>query len=283
MSAKKARCDCPSYVVCQDLRNLLKKFHVAKEDIADLCIESDTWPCSTMAHNVRLLYNSITPATTKEVLEFITPLFAQREQLISNRFNHRSTEPPFHCPELDIDMYQPCLASSCAFHTADPWSLNCILFYRLRHERDTLNLNELSFLLDKDVGMLRSLLNRTFKQLSHGALKETIAMDGSSEIVTRVHPENVCVVCEHKVESRHKMVVKSGFTYCGKKCARYKPPQVIRLEQELESPIESVLLLCVERWANVKSMCAALGIGPSVFVDWCKRYSVEIPRTKMSK
>jgi len=254
-----------------------------EEEIAASCIASDVWPCLTMLHNVRLLYDNITPATTKEVLEFITPLFAQREQLVSNRFNHRSTEPPFHCPELGIDMYQPCLVSSCAFHTEDPWSLNCILFYRLRHERDALNLNELSFLLDREVGALRSLLNRTFRQLSQGALKETIAMDSGNELVVRVHPENVCVVCEHKIESRRKMIVKSGFTYCSKGCSRYKPPQIIRLEQELELPIERVLDLCVQRWANVKSMCAALGIGPSVFTDWCTRYCVEIPRSKLSK
>ena len=108
-------------------------------------------------------------------------------------------------------------------------------------------------------------------------------MDSANELVVRIHPENVCVVCEHKIEARRKMIIKSGVTYCSKGCASYKPPQIIRLEQKLKLPIECVLEVCTQRWANVKSMCAALGIGPSVYVDWCTRYCVEIPQSKLSK
>jgi len=284
MPTKKVRHDCASYEVCQDLRNLLLKFKVPKGELTELCDTSDaTWPCSAMLHYVRQLYDNISPSNATEVLEFITPLFAKREQLVSSRFDQHSGDAPFHCPELDVDMYQPCLTTSCAFHTADPWALNCILFYRLRYERDTLNLNELSFLLNKEVGVLRSILNRTFRQLSQGALKETIARDGDSELVLRVHSDNVCVVCEHKIEARRKTITKSGFTYCSKGCATYKPPQVIRMEQEFELPIERVLDLCVQRFSSVKNMCAALGVGPSVFSNWCDRYSVIIPPAKISK
>lgn len=277
------RVDCSSYEVCKKLKSLLIELNVAEDDVADSCGDSITWPCDSLLHNAQQLYDHVSTSNAAQVLEFIIPLFSIREQLISKHFNPHSTELPFNCPEMGIDIYQPCLVTSCAFHTSDPWALNCILFYRLRHEHDTLNLNELSFLLDKDVGYLRSTLNKTFRQLSQGALKETIAREGANELTVRVHSDTVCAVCEHKLEGRRRAIVKSGFVYCSRECVRCKPPQVIKLEQELLLPIERILDLCVQQFSSVKNMCAALGVGPSIFLRWCDHYSVEIPSSKRMK
>jgi hypothetical protein len=283
MSAKTYHRGCQSYSVCKDLRKLLRKFGVEKDEIDPLCDAEAPWPCSHMLKNAQHLYDSVSPANAKEVLEFIEPMFATREQLVSDRFRDDYKEAPFQCPELGVDMFQPCTAGSCAFYTNNPWTRNCVLYYRVRHGRETLNLNELSFLLGREVSVLRSTLNRTFRQLSHGAFKETIERDHLSEMVTRINPENVCVVCERKLEGKRKVLRKGGFHYCGRRCVQKKPPQVIRLEQEFSLPIERLLSLCVEQFSSTKTMCAALGMGHAVFISWCDKFDIPIPSAKSSK
>ena len=285
MTVKKLRRECPSQDVCSDMCSSLLKFRLPEDFIELECPpgEDVAWPCAAMLKNARSLYNCVSPSTAVETLELIKPLFSSPEQLISSRFSQYLDDPPFHCPELNVDMYQPCLVTSCAFHTDNPWELNCILFYRLRHERDVLSLNELAFLLGHHVGVLRSRLNGIFRKLSYGALKEMIARDNVSGLAVRVCTDNVCVVCEHKIEPRRRVVVKGGFIYCGKGCSSYKPPNIIKIEQEFMLPIECLLDLCVRNFLNVKNMCSALGVGPSIFIDWCKKYCVEIPAAKLPK
>jgi len=283
MSSKKYHRGCPSYSVCKELRRKLRKFGVSKEEVRSGCDSEAPWPCSQMIENARLLYEAVSPSNAQEVLEFIEPMFATRQQLVSDRFAEDHREEPFQCPELNIDMFQPCTATSCAFYTNNPWTKNCILYYRVRHGRETLNLNELSFLLGREVSVLRASLNRTSKKLSHWAFKETIEREHLNEMVTRITPENVCVVCERKTEGKRKMLRKGGFHYCNRACVRKKPPQIIRLEQEFSLPIKRLLTLCVERFSSTKTMCAALGMGHTVFLSWCNRYGVLIPSAKSAK
>jgi len=158
--------------------------------------------------------------------------------------------------------------------------LNCILFYRLHQGKELLSLNELAFLLGSDVGTLRANLNKSFRILSEAALKETIERDYTEELMERVHPENVCVVCEERADSKRKQVVRSGFSYCSKECAELKPPQIIRLEQKFRLPIVPILTLCVDRFSTVKHMCSALGVSAPIFIGWCVQHGVEIPVTK---
>lgn len=283
MSSKKYHRGCPTYSVCKDLRKKLRKFGIPKEDVHSYCDAAAPWPCIHMVSNARLLYEVVSPANSQEVLEFIEPMFATRQQLISDRFADDYKEEPFRCPELSVDIFQPCTATTCAFYTNNPWTRNCILYYRVRHGRETLNLNELSFLLGREVPVLRSSLNRTAKLLSHWAFKETIEREHLNEMVSRITPENVCVVCERRTDGTRRMLHKGGFHYCGRNCVRKKPPQIIRLEQEFSLPIERLLTLCVERFSSTKTMCAALGMGHTVFLSWCKRYSVPIPSSKSAK
>jgi hypothetical protein len=285
MSAVELRSDCISHEVCRDLHDLLIKFRLPEASVGCECPTSSdvVWPCESMMKNVRQLYDSISPANAEEVLEFIAQLFSDKAQLMSELFRQYMDKTPFHCPEIGIDVYQPCLASSCVFHTKNPWDLNCILFYRLRHERDVLSLNELAFLLGHNVGSLRSNLNRVFKRLSRIALKETIMIENLGDLVIRVQTEKVCVVCEHQIDKPHRVVVRGGFSYCGSVCSSYKPPNVIQVEQEFMLPIEILLDLCVARFSNIKNMCSALGVGSALFIEWCAKYNVVIPGSKLSK
>ncbi len=283
MPPKKAHRSCPSYAVCKDIRKILKKVGTASTEVETLCEPDDEWPCRFLLQNASTLYRSVAPGTSTDILNFVSLLFARPQQMIGTGFQQHLKRNPFHCPELDIDMFQPCEVTSCAFNTDNGWTLNCILFYRLHQGKEVLSLNELSFLLKKDVGSLRASLNKAFRSLSEAALKETISRDHTDELIDRVHPENVCVVCETRVDSKRKMTVRAGFAYCSKECADDKPPQIIRLEQNFLMPIESILELCVVRFSTVKYMCSALGVGSAVFIGWCAQYNVDVPSVKLGK
>lgn len=269
---------CRSSNTCARLTTMLLEAQVPEEDILDVC-DAEAWPCPSMYCNSLLLFNSISTENYYDVLEFVSGLFTDKRALLSAEFDpYAHTLPaPFHCPELDIDMYQSCAVTSCVFFTKHPWTKNCILHYRLRHERDTLSLNELSFLLGREVGALRADLNKALKGLSHGALKELIVSENVDDMVTRIDADRVCVVCEKRIPERTRVINKSALIYCSKECYRYKPPNVVRVEKEFSLPIKKVLELCVERFANIRNMCSAVGVGHAVFLDMCVRYDVSLP------
>ena len=248
-----------------------------------LCEADDSWPCRYLVQNAQSLYDAVSPDNSADVLEFVSLLFARPEQMLSPRFEQSAQRSPFRCPELDIDMYQPCEVTSCAFYTDNSWTMNCILFYRLQQGKEVLSLNELSFLLGRDVGSLRANLNKAFRSLGEAALKETISREHTEELMDRVYPENVCAVCEKRMDSVRAMTVRAQFYYCSPECADLKPPQILRLEQNFLLPFNRLLEICVARFSTVKHMCSALGVGPAVFMDWCAQFDVEIPPAKLGK
>ena len=200
MSSKRMHRGCPSYAVCKDLQALLKRVGVPKLSIEYSCDPESQWPCKFLSSNVHTLYAAVDPENAVGVLEFVSSLFARTDQMLSSGLKRNLKRGPFHCPELDIDIFQPCRVGSCSFHTDNDWTLNCILFYRLHQGKEILSLNELSFLLGSDVGALRSNLNKAFRFLSEAALKETITREHTEELMDRVHPPNVCAVCERRVD-----------------------------------------------------------------------------------
>jgi hypothetical protein len=282
MPPKKAHRNCPSYGICVDLRKLLKKTG-GQASVEKLCEAEDEWPCRFLLKNVQTLYGAVSPENAGDVLEFVSELFARPEQMVSTQFQRNAQRSPFHCPELDIDMYQPCAVSSCTFYTDNAWTMNCILFYRLHQGKEVLSLNELSFLLGKDVGGLRASLNKAFRSLGEAALKETISRDHTNELMDRVYPENVCAVCETRMDSARAMVTRAQFHYCSDACADEKPPQILRLEQNFLLPIERIIELCVVRFSTVKHMCSALGASATTFIEWCGKYDVDLPPAKLGK
>jgi len=268
---------CRSRNTCGRITAMLLEAGVPEEDVLDIC-DGSSWPCSSMYKNALLLFGSISVDNYYEVLEFISGLFTNKRVLLSQEFDPYSNDlpSPFHCPEIDIDFYQPCSVDSCVFFTKNPWTKNCILYYRLRHEKETLSLNELSFLLGREVGSLRADINKALKGLSHGALKEVIASENIEDMVTRIEADRVCVVCEKRIPERTRMINKSNLVYCSQECYKYKPPNVIRIEKDFNLPIDKVLELCSQRFLNIRNMCSAVGVGQAVFLDMCSRYNVVI-------
>lgn len=273
---------CSALEACEELREILSELGAPHDAVMSVCDsdESEVWPCTAFLENARLLYSLVSLDNAKSAVAFIASLFPNRASMLSEKFNPLADQTPFSCPELGVEIYQPCRVSSCAFHTENDWTRNCILYYRLRQGRELLNLNELSFLTQIEVGSLRTIINKTLKGLGHGALKESIAQEQFDKRVKYLLTENICVVCEGKAQSKKASLVKSGFYYCSRDCYKRKPPNVIRLEREFELPIEQLLHMCVQKFSSVKNMCNALGVGQSVFTALCARYSVDIPSDK---
>jgi len=281
MSENKSSQQCPSYLACNDLRELLHLVGTPGDSIDWDCPIGAGWPCKSMVDNARCLYTEISPQNAEQVLRYISTLFVTPEKMVSWDFEKLSRTAPFKCPELGIDIHQPCKVSSCTFYTDNHWTRNCILLYRLKQERDVLSLNELAFLLDRDVGSLRSQLNKSVRFLGQAALKETINRDHHDSRVEFSKSTSSCNACGKKIGVKRHAVKKSGFIYCGRDCVKIKPPAVLRVEYTFSVPIETLLEICAQRFSSVRNMCGALGIGQPIFWDWCDRYDVEIPDAKL--
>ncbi len=280
MPTNKSSQQCPSYLACNDLRELLHLVGAPKENVDWNCPIGASWPCQGMVENARLLYSEISPQNSEQALHYISTLFATPEKMVSWNFEKLSKIPPFRCPELGIDIYQPCKVSSCTFHTDNHWTRNCILFYRLKQDRDVLNINELAFLLNRDVGSLRTQLNKAFRFLGQAALQETIERDYLDQQVELPKRSLFCGACGKKVGTGRKAVRKSGFVYCNRDCAQERPPAVLKVERIFAVPLEELLEICLHRFSSVRNMCAALGISQPIFWEWCQKYSVEVPESK---
>ena len=266
---------CRAHKSCQQLRVLLIEAGLEENQVKN-CPEVRGWPCGEMLNNAQQLFQLVSPKIASQVVRFVSTLFPDPSKVFSQDVRRLMNESPFHCPDIDIDIYQPCGVESCAFFTANRWTRNCVLYYRVRHERDTLSVNELSFLLGQDIPTIRNELTRTLKSLSQGALKETIVQEGVQDQVTHLEVDTLCCVCEKPILFKGRRIVRSGLVYCSRVCHVKKPPVVIGIERTFGLPIARLLALCVDKFGSVKNMSGALGIGQNMFLDLCRRYSISV-------
>jgi DNA-directed RNA polymerase subunit L len=183
-------------------------------------------------------------------------------------------EEPFFCSELRIDIYQPCLVRTCAFHIDHPWTRNCLIYYRVYKEKTKLTIEELELLLKRPRAEISNDLKSTMKKLRNAALKETISQD-SEDTLVRLEPPDICVVCEQPIEKPFRRTTK--YTYCGDSCYLFKPPYIIDLEKEFGLHISRLMEVCVNTFRSPKAISQALGITPSKLTILCHRYSITLP------
>jgi len=270
---------CQAYPICSELVQLLEN-HGYSDQLTPLCDgagSSKAWPCDGMVSNARLLYSVVSPENFKEVLRFVSRLFTDKSSLYNKDMQELTKDAEFSCPELGVDIHQPCSVTTCAFYTDNSWTKNCILCYRLRYRHENLSLNDLSVLLKRDAVSLRTQINKTIKGLSHGALKETIIQDGADQLITHLDVDRVCGVCEKSIPIDKYPLIKGGFCYCSDLCYKYKPPVVLKIERDFGLPIPNVLQLCIKKFSNLKSMANAIGVGQPVFTNLCQKYNIDIP------
>jgi len=230
------------------------------------------WPCPNLIKNTREIFSVLTPDQSRPVLELLQELSPKKLPIRSSK--SLLTEEPFPCPEIGIDVYQPCQVRSCAFFTDHPWTRNCLLYYRVRQEVNGLSVSELAFLMNRSVGAIRKSLTATMKMVRKAALKETIHLQGES-VVTRLEPVNICIVCEKEIEKLSRRTTR--YAYCGDACYIFKPPFMIDLEKEFGLPIDRLLKVCVNNFRSMKAIAQALDITPSKLQHIAKRYLVALP------
>lgn len=269
------------YEVCRGACDLLTDVGTPKANLG-LCKGQATWPCYEFPANLRLLGDTVNSESADAIIEFVEDLFEGHLEELYDAPRSINNEPPFRCPEIDVDIYQPCNVSSCSFHTDQvPWSRNCILHYLARHDcyveraGPVLTNHDLSILVGASPTSVRSAISKATARMRQGALKEEIQKEPDAAMVTRLGVDNVCAVCEKPFTKPY--VVKEGIQYCSAACREAKPPVEIRIEKEFALPIVRILELCTQRFATVPVMANAVAVSQTVFRNLCTKYKIEYP------
>ena len=230
------------------------------------------WPCPNLLDNSREIFNSLTPEHPEPVMDLLQEMSDGKLPISSNQ--EVLKEEPFRCPELGVDIYQPCKVRTCTFNVEHSWTRNCLIYYRVYKERTKLTIEELELLLKRPRAEISKILKSTMKKLRNAALKETISQD-SEDTIVRLEPPDICVVCESAVEKPFRRTIR--YVYCGDQCYLYKPPFIIDLEKEFNLPIVRLLNVCVNTFRSPKAIAQALSLTPSKLTVLCKRYGVLLP------
>lgn len=258
---------------CKNIRTLLTDIGLKPDSIESGC--GGVGPCQGIFNNLLLVTQRLNIDNAKSVVELIKDWYGGKLPIdrstgsIKQIFEQR----PFVCPELDLEIRQPCSVRSCSYWTNHAWAKNCILFYRMEQGKESLDLKELAFLLDKNVTELRKKTNVALAEMRRWALwVKTSQISEPSPTV----PENYCAVCGQALTDL--AVHKQGIHYCGKNCLNKKPPLDFQLEHDFGLAVERVLQICVDSFSARRPMCHALSVTTKQLEDLCSRYSIDPSR-----
>lgn len=247
--------------VCGEIKRTLRRCG-ADHDIDDTCTGDGF--CSAAINNARKLYHYVNTDTAKYVTKSIQKIFGgefpidRSTTVLDLAFN----KPPFKCPELDINVRQPCSVSSCAFWTAREWTRNCIIYYMVDQNREGLDLKDLTILLGEETNSVRKRWNAAIALSSHRGM-ELKAEQAKKEtedppLDQQESDANVCAACGQ--EAGEDSFIRSGFTYCSDECFTARPPVELQLEQEFKLPIKRILQVCHSTFYARRPMRHALGV-----------------------
>jgi hypothetical protein len=256
---------------CKALDNLLGEMGV--EHPSFVC--NGTRPCRSIFDGVRLAYRYLNPDNAQIVAAFIRSLFGDTLPIArsTNAISQITENPPFHCPELDIDIYQPCQVKSCAYWTShNEWTRNCILYYFVDYQREELDVKELAFLLDETSIQIRSRTIHAMTKLRNLALKHKTRQEQLNRPV-KIYG-NGCSVCGKTTEKPY--TYHSGYTYCSAACYSKKPPLDLQLETEFGLAAKRVLEVCIDSFIGRRPVCHALGVTTKQLNTLCARHCIDI-------
>ena len=285
MSPRKLKPECTFRPLYEAVVELLLQEGLKRKDLG-FCQKRpdhpDTCPCPGLLKNLLLLYNHLPSEQSSDVLEFLSYAFDESYIFHDNFHPRYLAKNSFHCPELGITMYQPCGVTSCSFHAAQrPWSGNCILLYLVKQsdenqdkKRTALSYNELTILLDTPTSDLRKALNNALRKLRQSVLKNHIEQENKTDRQYRLLSSSVCPVCEKSIFDDG--VIKRGVAYCSEICCAFKPPIILRVEQDFGLPIQHILQFCVDNFSSFNLMCDSVGLSKDVFRYYCDVYNIEV-------
>ena len=247
--------------------------------------QEEDCPCSSLIQLLLLLYNNQPSENAAPLLELLADMFTDTYLFKEDYHPKLLARNSYFCPELNVTMYQSCGITSCTFHTPDKdWCNNCILHYMTKEHDEkqsekitSLSYNELTILLGVPTGELRKCLNSSFSKLRQSTLQTTIEDNVVSGRQYRVLSSSICPVCEEPITPTSEKIVKKGLTYCSLICAAYKPPQILKVEQEFQLSIKDVIKSCLNQFSSLTTMCDSLNISQDQFLRLCETYNLTPP------
>lgn len=282
---RKLKPECPYRPLYETVVELLVQEGLKRKDLG-FCPKRphnhEDCPCPALLKNLLLLYNHLPSEQSGDVLEFLSYAFGESYIFYDGFHPRYLARNSFHCPELGITMYQPCGVTSCSFYTAGrQWSGNCILLYLVKQsdekqdkKRTALSYNELTILLDAPTSDLRKALNSALRKLRQSVLKTHIEQENKSDRQYRILSSSVCPVCEKLIYDSG--VIKRGIAYCSDTCYAFKPPPILRVEQDFGLPIKSILQSCVDNFSSLNLMCDSIGLSKDIFRYYCDVYAIDV-------
>ena len=269
------------------LANFLREEKVNEEDIPLCQPTENSCPCSGLLKTVLVLYEKQPSENSKKLLSLLTDIF-EETYLFNDSFHPKLlARNSYLCPELDITMYQPCGIDSCTFHTPHKdWCNNCILDYitkqseeedenkQSQKKKTSLSYNELTILTGIPTIDLKKTLNGALLKLRQAALKKQIEENNFEDRQYRLFSSSVCPVCERPISSQ---LVKKSIAYCSDICYNFKPPHVIKIEQDFGLPIDKILRCCLENFSSFNVISTSLGLDRSTLERLCTTYNLGSP------
>ena len=261
---------CPTRRLCSALRRVLRQLDADAVPPEFSC--TGQYPCSVATDTALQIYHAINPENVELVGEAIRRIF--RGTLPIDRSTVAMTlalrKAPFVCPEIGIEIRQPCTVQSCTFWTPNTFTRNCIVYYMQEYDRDGLDLKELTILLGDATGSVRKRINDVIAQTQHHAL-----LLKTRQVAQEIPaPETLlCPTCGNAVE---QAVMQGGQTYCSEACVPLRPPLELALEQEFKLPIDRILDVCLNNFFALRHMCHALNVTTKQFFQLCEDHHIDV-------
>jgi hypothetical protein len=231
---------------CQQLTKRLQEIGVDADAIDTTC--AGVFPCQAVLENSRLLFQQVDTQNAAMMSLFVSKIFQNNPiECTDTNADYLLHQSPFRCPELEIEIYQPCRACSCSFWTPNAWTRNCILDYRVNHASDLLEVKEIAFLLDVGLPGARQRLGDAIAAARFWALKNKLAND--TELAGDA---SAPLPLPAPAESAEETEIHTRF--------KIAPPRVLRI--------------ATESFASLKAASAAVAIQPDRFLSLCQQYSI---------
>ena len=259
-----------------------------KKDIPSCKPSEKSCPCSGLLETLLLLYTSQPSENSEKLLEILVPLF-EETHLFNTTFHPKLlARNSYFCPELKITMYQPCGLESCIFYSpAKNWCNNCILDYMgKQHDEDdekrqtkqkqtSLSYNELTILMGIPTTDLRKNLTSALLKMRQEILKIQITEENLEGRQYRILSSSVCPVCEKTLTE--DFITCKGIAYCSSVCSAFKPPHVLKTEQDFGLPIEKILQRCLTNFSSLNTISTSLGLERDQLERLCTTYNLSLP------
>jgi hypothetical protein len=255
---------------CRTISRLLRRLD--PDAVSELQQCDAKAPCQQAVDTALMVHHHINPENAELVGAAIQKIFDGKLP-IDQTTNSLVVlqKPPFMCPEIGLEIRQPCSVQSCSFWTDKSWTRNCILYYMHERDRDSLDLKEMTILLGDATGSIRKRLNDLVVQVRRNAMM----LKTQQAAQDMVEPENsACATCG--VEISGTPVLHGDVLYCSETCAPVRSSVELQLEADFHLPAARVLAICMSNFFGLRHICHALNITTKQFQRLCADHEIDI-------